>query len=102
MKKALYLSLLLAAAATLTDCSSPDVIVVDTNGKPVPDAKIVGASLSIGGQATFANKKGEAKIPWAIQDTKWISIQKEGYQPVEHIDAAQRKPIVVKLTKRNG
>jgi len=102
MKKVLCLSLCLAAAATLTGCSGPDVIVVDTHGKPVPDAKIVGASLSIGGQTTFANNKGEAQIPWAIQETKWISIQKEGYQPVEHVDAAQKKPIVVKLTKTNG
>ena len=95
-------ALVLVLAATLTGCSNPDVIVLDANGKPVANAKIVGASLSMGGQTTFANKKGEAKIPWAIQETKCISIQKEGYQPVEHVDATQKKPIVVKLTKTNG
>jgi hypothetical protein len=103
MKASRHLTFFLCAlAAALTGCSGPDVIVLDSNGKPIADAKIVGASLSIGGQTTFANKRGEAKIPWAIQETKWISIQKDGYQPVEHVDAAQKKPIVVKLTKTNG
>jgi len=93
---------MLALAGALTGCSSPDVIVLDGNGKPIPDAKIVGASLSIGGQTAFANKKGEANIPWAVQETKWISIYKDGYRPVEHVDVAQKKPIVVKMTKTNG
>jgi len=101
MKTSLGLYVLLLTAA-LTGCSSPDVIVVDTNGRPLADAKIVGASLSVGGQTAFANKKGEAKIPWAVQETKWISIYKEGYRPVENVNVAQKKPIVVKMTKTDG
>ena len=52
-------------------------------------------------KAPSRTEKGQAKIPWAVQETKWISIYKDGFSPVENIDVAQEKPIIVRLAKRN-
>jgi hypothetical protein len=95
-------ALVFISAVLLAGCSNPDLIITDTTGKPIAGAKIVGSSLSIGGQSSASDRKGHAKIPWAVQETKWISVSKEGFRPVENIDAAQKKPIVVKMTKTNG
>src|SRR6267142_7015357 len=89
------LVLTITLALFLAGCSSPDLIIVDTNGKPIAGAKIVGASLSIGGQSTISDKNGQAKIPSAVQETKWVSIYKDEFRAVENIDVAQKKPIVV-------
>src|SRR5437016_3080277 len=96
------LSMLVASVLLLAGCSGPDLIIVDTNGKPIAGARIIGGSLSIGGQTTISDKKGRAKIPSAVQETKWISIYKAGFRTVENIDVAQKKPIVVKMSKTNG
>jgi len=84
-------------------CSGPDVIVTDPSGKPVDGAKVTGTSLSIGGQFTMTNAKGEAQIPRSAQETKWLAITKAGYTSVERIDTGQPRPIVVKLAPaKNG
>jgi hypothetical protein len=86
----------------LAGCSNADLVIVDTSGKPIAGAKIIGTSLSISGQSSISDGKGQAKIPWATQPTKWISVSKDGFRSVENIDVAQKKPIVVKMTKTNG
>ena len=96
------LPVLLACLLSLVGCAGPDLIVLDSSGAPVEGAKIVGASLSIGGQTGYSDKQGHADIPGAVQPTKWISIYKPGYLPVENIDVSQTKPIVIKLTKEKG
>jgi len=90
------------SALLLAGCSNPDLIITDATGKPIAGAKIVGTSLSIDGQSSTSDRKGHAKIPWAVQQTKWISVSKDGFRAVENIDVAQKKPIVVKMTKTNG
>jgi len=90
------------SALLLAGCSNPDLIIMDTTGRPIAGAKIVGTSLSIGGQSSTSDVKGHAKIPWAVQETKWISVSKDGFRPAENIDVSQKKPIVVKMTKTNG
>ena len=46
-------------------------------------------------------RKGRADVPWAIQPTQWVSVEKPGYESVGNIDVNQPKPITVKL-KRQG
>ena len=92
-------ALFTAGALVLAGCAKPDVIVLDTTGNPVPGANVVGTSLSISGQATFTDKWGKAQIPKAVQETKWISIYKHGYIPIENIPAAQKKPIVIRIAR---
>lgn len=87
----------------LAGCSRPDVIVTDQSGKPVEGAQVTGTSLSIGGQFTMTNAKGEAQIPRSSQETKWLTITKPGYTSVKGIDLSQPRPIVVKLAPaKNG
>lgn len=97
----LVMLLVLAAALLLCGCSKPDLIIMDKNGKPVAGAMVVGTSFSIGGQTTYSDSKGHAKIPWAVQETKWISVSKEGFSSVQNIDVAQKKPIVITLVSTN-
>ena len=89
----------LLAITLLVGCTGPDVIVTDQDGKPVEGAKITGASLSISGQFTKTNSKGGAQIPKAVQQTKWITVSKAGYEDVQFIDVSQPKPICVKLVQ---
>lgn len=84
----------------LSGCSTPDIIVVDDAGTPVKDAIITGTSLSIGGQESATDKNGCASVPSAVQPTKWISVEKEGYVTVNQIDVNQPKPIKVVLKKK--
>jgi hypothetical protein len=93
---------IVVSGSVLAGCSSPDLLIVDSSGKPIAGAKVVGASLSIGGQSTQSDDKGRANIPSAVQPTKWVSVYKEGFRPVENIDIDQKKPIVVKMIKTNG
>jgi len=76
-----------------------DVVVVDSDGKPVAGATVLGVSLSIGGQQTQTDENGHAAIPWAVQRTQWITVSKTGYRPTKNIDMNQAKPIRVTLRK---
>ncbi len=89
-------------ALLLVGCSSPDLLILDSSGKAIEGAKVVGTSLSIGGQTTFSDKKGRASIPSGVQPTKWISVYKDGFAPVVNIDVAQTRPIVVRMQRKNG
>lgn len=86
-------------ACFIAGCNAPDIIVTDSTGQPIEDAVITGTSLSIGGQTAQTDKNGTAKIPWAVQDTKWISVSKSGYIASESIDVSQSRPIKVLLKK---
>ena len=94
-------ALAVLSALLVAGCSSPDLVIVDSNGQPIEGAKVVGTSLSIWGQTSFSDKKGRASIPNAAQATKWVSIYKDGFTPVENIDVSQPKPIVVKMQTKN-
>lgn len=96
MKPAVGLPLILL----LSGCTTPDIVVVDDAGAPVKDAIITGQSLSTGGQKSTTDDKGCASIPSAVQPTKWISVEKVGYETVSLIDVNQAKPIKVVLKKK--
>lgn len=97
--KVIFRTLLIAGALLLAGCSKPELIVLDSSGIPLQGAKVVGTSLSVSGQATFTDKGGKAHIPRAVQETKWISIFKPGYVPVQNLNVGQKKPIVIRMTK---
>jgi hypothetical protein len=93
------------SAFLLAGCSNSDLVIVDSGGQPIEGAKVVGASLSMWGQTlgqtSFSDKKGRARIPNGAQPTKWVSIYKDGFTPVENIDVSQPKPIPVKMQAKN-
>ncbi|MFT3869245.1 MAG: carboxypeptidase-like regulatory domain-containing protein [Nibricoccus sp.] len=96
----LALPLLFCLVLPLSGCRTAGIVVVDTAGAPIKDAKVVGISLSMGGQSTVTNKKGRASIPSAIQQTRWIYVTKEGYFQSDQIEVSAPKPIKVILRKR--
>jgi hypothetical protein len=90
----------LAATLLVAGCRAPDVIVTDDSGAAIEKAKITGISLSIGGQSTETDSRGQAQIPFAVQDTKWIVVSKSGYYDSEQMDVSAVKPIRVTLKKK--
>ena len=79
--------------------NSPEIIITDTDGRPVEGAVIFGTSLSIRGQKTRSDSRGFAKIPRSVQKTKWISVEKAGYITITKIDVDKEKPIRIILQK---
>jgi hypothetical protein len=92
-------SIMLASLLTFAGCAGPDLVIQDPAGTPIEGAKILGASMSVGGQTTFSDRKGHAPIPSAIQPTRWISVSKPGFHEVGNIDVDKPKPIVITLEK---
>jgi hypothetical protein len=89
----------LASCIAIAGRGTPDIIVVDDTGQPVPHATVTGVSLSIQGQHTTTNERGYASIPWAAQPTEGIEVEKAGYLKSEQISVRQTKPIEVVLKK---
>lgn len=72
------------------------VIVVDQSGHPIAGASVEAVSLSINSEPALTNAKGEATLPMNIQGTKWIRVEKEGYQSV-HEDVPNNWPVKIVL-----
>ena len=83
----------------LIGCKTPELVIVDQAGAPVEGARVVGTSLSMSGHSSCSDGRGLAKIPHAVQETKWISVSKNGYISVSGVDVSQEKPIIVELIK---
>ena len=77
-----YFVRLLATAflPLLAGCASPKVVVVDVQGKPIPQALIYSISLSMNIGPAKTNARGEARVPSNIQGTRWIDVSKKGYR----------------------
>ena len=81
---------------------SDKVLVRDIRGNPIEDAEIVAVSLSMDAGAEYTNRKGIGKISYNIQGTKWVRINKEGYQSVwiDYKKPWPRKPVEIILRKQ--
>ena len=84
-------------------CSScglvPDVVVVDSSGKPIAGAKVEPVSGSFNYREQLTDAKGQARIRGGIlQEVQWINVSKAGYSPQKSIDFFGPKPIRVELT----
>lgn len=93
-------AILVFTVCFMTGCRTPDLVVAGADGKPIEGAILMGTSLSISGQTTKTDGNGCAAIPWAVQETKWISVSKPGYETVGNIDVKQKKPIRILLKKK--
>jgi hypothetical protein len=78
--------------------AKPNVIVVDSEGKPIKGASVEQITLSMNLASKLTDKDGKVEIPkGAIQKTEWISVTKSGYVSSGHIKFDQPKPIKVIL-----
>lgn len=75
----------------------PDIIVTDPAGRPIAGAVVTGISLSLDGQTASTDAKGHAAVPWALQETQWISVHKDGYLGSEPIASDTPRPIRITL-----
>ncbi len=73
----------------------PDLLIRDGAGKPLVGARVVGNLSSSEDKISTSDRWGRAWIPRAASATKWISVCMEGFEPVDHIDVDQPKPIVI-------
>ena len=71
----------LLSTAGCTHC----VFVVTPTGKPIHDAHVCQLTLSINGHVVKTNAGGVAQVPLNVggQKTKWVSIHKAGFHPLE-------------------
>jgi hypothetical protein len=81
-------------------CSKTEVIVRDSTGAPVQGATV---SESLYGHHTFTDAEGRAALPSRADESKLITIRKDGHRSVEYRDVTDElrrdKPVIVTLTK---
>lgn len=98
MKRTPILSGILFLLLALVACPRPNVIVVDSKGKPIKGASVEPITLSMNLAPKLTDKDGKVEITnGAIQKTEWISVTKAGYVSSGHIEFDQPKPIKVIL-----
>ena len=96
-------AVLVASAGLICVGCSEKVFVKDIHGNPIANAEIVSASLSMNEKAELTNQKGIGKISHNIQGIKWITISKEGYEPVtiDYEEPWPKKPVEIVLHKQS-
>jgi hypothetical protein len=75
-----------------------EVWVVDTDGRPLPDADVSPVSLSINGRPVETDAAGRARVPTdvGLQQLQWVNVEKAGYEPVQ-VDATNARPLRITL-----
>ncbi len=90
--------LILSLAALLAACS-PNVYVVDENGSPLEDVRIIPLSRSLQHKAVFTNAKGEAKVTQDMPYVTGLHVAKPGYVIPPEVNFDLPKPIRLVLKK---
>lgn len=77
---------------------SQKVLVTDKAGKPVQGAAVSPAGFSMNGNATLTDANGVATVPGHVggEDTKWVDIQKPGFDRVQ-VNVPAQWPLRVTL-----
>ncbi|MFD2231292.1 carboxypeptidase-like regulatory domain-containing protein [Alkalimarinus sediminis] len=75
------------------------IIVTDVHGSPIAEAAVTAMSYSINMKSVYTNAKGEAVLKSNIQGLKWISVEKEEYEP-SHVQVSGEWPLYVQLQKQ--
>lgn len=98
MKRTTLISGMVLLLIALGVYAKPNVIVADTEGKPIQGASVeqITPSMNVGSKLT--DKNGKVEVPTGlIQKTAWISVTKAGYIGSGHINFDQPKPIKITL-----
>jgi hypothetical protein len=86
---------------TIAGCEGR-VQVFDPAGKPVAGAQVAPVSLSMNGAATPTDDRGEASVSLRVggQDTKWVAVSKQGFEP-QQVPVPAKWPLKVILQPTN-
>lgn len=90
---------LLALAASLLASCTPNVRVVDENGSPIANARIIPAARSITYAPVATDEKGEAFIRQDVPTIEYLHVYMTGYQPTRDVNFAQPSPIEVVMKR---
>jgi hypothetical protein len=82
----------------LGGCEEENITVVDATGTPIDNAKVYAQSMSMTLDPVLTNTKGETTLPFNIQGTKWISVEKDGFQSAQ-IAVPETWPVQIVLEK---
>lgn len=97
----IQLACMVLATAFLCIGCSPDVVVTDAEGNPVPKATVCPISLSVNHPPVLTDGSGKARIGRRVQSVKWIEVTGEGYHLSGHVPFAdRRKPVSVILKRK--
>lgn len=88
-------------ALLFCSCAGTRVTVRDPTGRPVAGAKVRGLAASIT-TAVVTDARGEARLPWTIQDVGWVHVRDDGYCPTVPVDVRGKpRAITVVLHPRD-
>ena len=78
------------------------VQVVDPAGRPVEGARVAPVTLSMNGAAEMTDARGEATVLLKIglQDTKWVNVSKQGFEP-QQVNVPAQWPLKVVMRPAN-
>ena len=99
MKKYLIIVILILLISCLSFFKSPQVIVVDQQGKPIEGVTVTPISLSINYLPQITDEKGRVEINQKVQEVKWILVDKKGYQSSGQIEFDGSETLRVVLKK---
>ena len=80
----------------LSGCAT--VRVVDSAGKPIPNAEVFAISLSMNTGPNITDQDGYASVPYNVQGTKWIAVSCVGYKDAQ-VNVPPKFPIELTLIK---
>jgi hypothetical protein len=99
IRSLLLLTLVVAVPCSwlTTENQRVDIVVTDSDGKPIEGATLWFQSLNTTGGTTATNAKGEAVISWNWEPYDCVSVSKPGFRSVEWMKLDQQTPIPVVL-----
>ena len=85
--------------ATLLASCTPNVRVVDVDGSPIANARIIPAARSITYPAVATNENGEAFIHQDMPTIEYLHVFMTGYLPSRDVNFDLPKPIEVVMRR---
>lgn len=94
------LTILAVAIGTFFYFQRPsDVVVVDEQGKPIPNATVEPVTPSFNYGPITTDENGQVNLPSSVQEIWWVNVSARGYETASHVDARRPKPITIALRK---
>jgi len=88
-----------ALLAFLVAACTPNLRVIDEEGAPISNARIIPAGLSLTYPPVATDENGEATIRQSFPSIQYLHVFMTGYEPARDINYALPKPIEVVLER---
>ena len=91
---------LVALLGFLVASCTPNVLVVDENGAPIENARIIPAARSLTYPPVATDEKGEAFVRQDMPTIEYLHVFMTGFEPARDINYGLPKPIQVVLKRQ--